>query len=706
LVYEAETSLLCIGNERVELKLDKKTGFIKDIFCKETGIHHKDSENSGIWPFGLRLGKSSAPDLLRVEINERITSAKQEMVYNLKSKEEAQTLEMYYADLQSTGGNYTGVKLTVYITLKKGTDYFLIRAKVENNGEYEITKLFSGWGGLVADSNREKEILAVPDRSFGTLYHNPFDSFKEKETFGYPIMGSKGFIDAGWIDLYSEKGGIGVGYLNKQRLTMFFNVQRQNEGTGINWHLFNLFDQKADDKWDIVGGIYPINPGESFTSDQWILAPHAGDWHRMADIYRQEYEETFKGEYTTWEKTNEIAKKIDLTAVHEVYNLRGWPPLYKPRTDKKFSDVPSLIKKYIERSKVNPENLIVSVVGHSIHWCMYLPDWFPCPPEAGGDEGFKAMIAELRKMGVEAIMFYIHLHYNHPKANDYVAEADTGYDHQNVNWKQIGNVACVANKAWQKLWKEKYIPIFDEYGAPGVLIDEGAIQWLVCDNKKHQHGTKTVNVLSAQVKGIINILQSFKEGYKKRDPILWTEQGSDLQTPNVDIWSGHSGIVPDDISGNVIANGKTNKCELIRYTFPYRIVTVGSRKHDFNYFNNCLINGYIPGGYFGFSATYMWPKSVDPAISQYLRIRKELRDKKIPGYPQGFKDTVGLTVGNPNLVARVYRDKKDITVIYYAKKDVDTTIAVNKKALGFPEKNEVFQVNLKKNEASYKILRS
>ncbi len=29
------------------------------------------------------------------------------------------------------------------------------------------------------------------------------------------------------------------------------------------------------------------------------------------------------------------------------------------------------------------------------------------------------MIADLKKLGVEAIQFYAHLFYNHPKANDY-----------------------------------------------------------------------------------------------------------------------------------------------------------------------------------------------------------------------------------------------------------------------------------------------
>jgi len=51
----AESDHLVLGNDRVELKLDSRTGFIRDIFSRETGLHHK-TESSGIWPFGLRMG--------------------------------------------------------------------------------------------------------------------------------------------------------------------------------------------------------------------------------------------------------------------------------------------------------------------------------------------------------------------------------------------------------------------------------------------------------------------------------------------------------------------------------------------------------------------------------------------------------------------------------------------------------------------------
>ena len=82
-----------------------------------------------------------------------------------------------------------------------------------------------------------------------------------------------------------------------------------------------------------------------------------------------------------------------------------------------------------------------------------------------------------------------------------------------------------------------------------------------------------------------------------------------------------------------------------------------------------------------------------------------MRDIKAPGFPYGFRDTLGLTTGTTNLVARTYRDDKGITVLYYAKQDVDTTVTVNKKDLGFlDEGEESFPVSLKKDNAGYQVL--
>ena len=176
----ADASLLCIGNDHIELKIDCQTGFFIDIYNKETGIHHKESEVSGVWPLGLRMGTPQASNLIRAEINGNPLSAKQKMTYNTTSENGCTHLDMLYGDLLSTGGNPTGVALTIHVKLKQDADYFLITSEIENKGEYDITRIFSGWGGLVADTRREGETLAVPDWSFGSKRRNPHKTFPNR----------------------------------------------------------------------------------------------------------------------------------------------------------------------------------------------------------------------------------------------------------------------------------------------------------------------------------------------------------------------------------------------------------------------------------------------------------------------------------------------------------------------------------------------
>ena len=113
-----------------------------------------------------------------------------------------------------------------------------------------------------------------------------------------------------------------------------------------------------------------------------------------------------------------------------------------------------------------------------------------------------------------------------------------------------------------------------------------------------------------------------------------------------------------------------------------------------------------PGGYFGFDLKKGVPPELDEAISQYIKIRKELRDQAAPGYPQGFKDTVGLSVDDDNLVARVYAGQDGLTVVYYASQDVDTTIEVEMGLLGLPSRTESVSVRLKKDQADYRIIQA
>ncbi len=677
--FRQTDSAFHLGNQLVELQVDRKTGFFRDIYGKTAGLHHQPSANRGSWPYSLRLGTPRAPDLLRVEIKEDALHPQTVQAATVPDAG-GQTLELVYENLLTTGGAPSGVNLTVRIRLKEDADYFLISATVRNRSKYEVTNLVSG-GGLVAGVNREEETLAVPGWDYGKLWANPVAQFPVRETFGYPIFGSNAGLDAGWMDLYGPKGGVGIGYLNCQGLSMLFNVEAKRGGLEFNWQLFNVNHEKATERWTSVGGIYGLEPGRDFTTDQWILAPHAGDWHRMADIYRIEYEKAFKDDYLTWKETSQVAKDLDLITSYTILNARNRAPFYGDQH--KFLEVPPLVSQLLKDIGVLPRNLLVGFLGHSPHWPLQMPDFYPCCEEGGGTEACRQMIGEIKGLGVEAIQFYAHLFYNHPKANDYVAEADTGYDHQNALWLEIGNVANTDSVAWQKLWKNKYIPGYRDLGVTGVFLDQGPTQYVVPPTA----GADNLRILGAHVRGVREMLRAFRDGFAGQPFYFWTEVGSDLQTRDVDIWT----------TGGGYAQGGQLTTEMVRYTFPYRLavdhgVTVEA-------INQALVNGFI------LSLPSEIPEAAKPAVRQFASMRRLLRERAAPGFPEGFRDRVGLRFDSSKIRARSYSSSEGITVLYAALADTDASIEVDRGALGRGTGIERVSVKLRAGETGYQILK-
>ena len=679
-----EDEILDLSNQRVALRIDARTGAFIDIHNKQTGLHHKADDDAGSWPFGMELAGPEEGDVARIAIAPGAAHP-QTMRRELRAEDDGQTtvLVMRYENMVTTKGSPSGVDLTARIALKSDQDYFLIRATVVNGGDYRITKFASGGTGLVAGASRENETLAVPGWDYGKLWPNPHASFEERATFGYPIFGSHCALNAGWMDLYGERGGIGIGYLNRQGLTMLFNVQRSGSGMQMNWQLLDIVHDESP--WGHVGSVHALAPGESLTTDAWILAPHAGDWHRMADIYRAEYERAFEGDYLTWDKTSAVAREIDFVTSVIISNKLGDGP---PRS---FASVPDYIRKLAQDTGIDVEGLLVAILGQNETWPIHMPDFTPCNPDAGGDEGCAQMMDDLRRMGAPAALLYGHPYYNHPEASDYVADADTGYEELNRVWADIGNVACTDSGGWQDLWREKYIPAFERLGASGVYWDQGPTQYLVCPRTDHPHGRRAADQLSAHVRGVLKMQRAFRDGYGNTKPISWTEVGSDIQGRTMDIWTATEGGYA---SGGILTR------EIGRYAIPYRLcaATGATSAADMN---DTLVNGFI-----GWLALMPGNEEVMAAQRQHARIRRELRSAAAPGFPHGFRDNVGLAVGHPSLTARSFRDDDGITILYHARESVDSEILVDASALGFPGGGtEALRVTLAKHEAGFRIIR-
>jgi hypothetical protein len=675
--YQNSNTEIVLGNNIVELNIKKATGYFNKI---SNMVHNRDykAQNAGSWPFGMEVTTPGGGSALSVAIS--ASGVQQQMTEQIETIANGKLLRMSYANMLTTGGAATGVALTVEITLENGSDYFLVKADIQNNGSYDLTNFYSGNGALIAANTRQAETLIVPGWDYGKVYDNPYNFFTQRKTYGYPIFGSQCALTAGWIDLLGTQGGIGMGYLNRQGMTMLFNVQRQGTGVNVNWQLFNLND--PGNTWTTERGVYPLRPGESFTTDQWIIAPHGGDWHRMADIYRQEYEKAFSGTFLNEDNNNPIVEKIDMGAAYIIENIQNNPPI----PARNFNEVPPYVAGLVQTYETGYDNIIFVLIGCNEDWPSHFPDFLPANSDAGGDAGLQQALTDLRNVGMESVVLYGHPYYNHPEANDYVPEAETGVG--SVYFSHLGNLACTEVQEWQDLWHDNYAPGFRNLGAAGVYWDQGPTQYSICPNNSHPvHGDDCVKKLTTHTKGVLQIQDSFDQQYAvdNRDALMWTEVSSDLTGRTMDVWTTTLG---DYSSGGI------QKKEIVRYAIPYHycIDTTPFSVEELNY---SWANGFI----------------LAPNLSQdiaetriCISARKQLRTNGF-GFPCGFKDTVGLMVGSADLVARAYRSDEGISVLYFAKQALTSSINVSSEALGF-EGGRDFElpITLAKDEIGYELI--
>ena len=80
----------------------------------------------------------------------------------------------------------------------------------------------------------------------------------------------------------------------------------------------------------------------------------------------------------------------------------------------------------------------------------------------------------------------------------------------------------------------------------------------------------------------------------------------------------------------------------------------------------------------------------DPSIAytlparRYCEVRQLLRDDGAPGYPQTYRYTTGLEVGDDAIEAAAFVETKGVTVVLFATSDVRSEIHVDGKAVGHP----------------------
>ena len=669
-----------LSNSKINVVVDKKTGFIKKVENKITGFINKNG-NEGAWPFSMDVGENRNTVEITSQTKNRISKNK---FIKLKDSE---VLELSYEDLlYEYNGSSTGISAKISLAIGKQDEYISMNLKIDNSkGTNKISAVRFLQGGILTSGSKE-ETLTAPVWGGGTLWEKPVENrhFKNGVRLGYP--GKDMYtLESGWLDLHNNRGGIGVAYINAKSLAMEFSIK--SNGSGIEISPI-LFEPKG-----ILGRSVPLEAGEIFTSDTVIIAPHSGDWHTMADIYRKEYQKAFVNQdgtpdYLTWDSISKKVKESDFM-VRFFAGLDG-------ELITTFEDMYRITLKHLNNwykaENARGDRCMVWIAGQNEKgYAFDVPIMIPAYGPAGGTEGLTKLSKDLHSIGAKVF------HYEHPFAVDpdgdgYFKETDPMQRTEHWNLCTHHSV-CIDNDIMMNLWKERIIPDIRSTGADGLQFDQGPLQQTICDLRGHRHELDAVSRLSSHSKAVVELSRVVKSTLAE-DAFIVSEAFSDLNTRYIDIAQTCWHISP--IYGGEFAY------TVRQYTFPQFINQYNSGiLQPGGYFRNSMLLGGILGGIVCLSdgAPVEIPR-------EYVRFREEIRKAHAPGFPYGFKDNIGIETNHQSLIAKVFTDGEKVTVTYLAdNKDIKGKIMVDLNKLGFSESGiKEIDVDIKKNTAGFVIL--
>lgn len=671
-----QSDYFVLDNSKIIIKIDKRTGYMSSIENLTSKVNFKDAEK-GSWPFEIEFGENNQKSTISKETKNKINS------YKAWDEGDTSYLDLTYNDLKlDWNGSSTGISAVSHFAISKNNEYIKMSTSFDlTNAKGSISSIkYCESGDL--KSGGENERITAPTWGGGTYWADPVNNtdFKNGVTLGYPGQDNK-TLECGWIDIHNSDSGIGIALINKKKMATEFKIS-SGVGMNISCVLFNPIN--------ITGQNIPLKKGETFISDEIIIAPHTGDWHTMADIYRAEYEKAFvtkdgKPDYLTW---NDISSKVKNTD----YMIRYFAGMDGEFVTS-FGDMYDQTVSQINAMNADPKNCMVWIAGQNAKgYAFNVPIMVPSYPKAGGDAGLKELDDKLHAIGATAF------HYEHPFAVDpddigYFANTDP-LQHTEA-WNMCTHHAvCIDNKNMNDLWVNKIIPDIKSLNADGLQFDQAPLQQTACNLKEHNHKLDAVSVLSSHSAGI-EFLEKQVRANLSEDAYIVSEGASDILCRYVDVRQACWHVEP-------LWNGDYEFCAS-QYTFPQYVVQSTSIYHSKESgTQNAMLFGAITGG-----IECLSDGASGEIRNEFIRFRKEIRTAKAPGFPYGFRDNLGVTTNNVKLIAKAFTDGISVTLTYLSKSKIENGIInVDLDKLGFVGKGikEIKLDSLKTNTCGFQII--
>lgn len=530
-----------------------------------------------------------------------------------------------------------------------------VTADIDNRGgtkvqEIQITAV-SGVRSL--SGNPGEDVIAWP-MDLGRKVENPaysdlsvyagFRKYERHDQFHTDMDGLyPGRLSMQWCDWFNDKEGLYVGVHNASHQTICLHIERD-----VKLNLLRM------------GGIfYPMmEPGELYKSEPVIYAPHVGDWHAGAVIYRRWIESAgWKPPVQPeWVKLFKGWLRVILKQHHGELN---WD----------YSDIPAL---YDEAANAGLNTLFLlgwEKGGFARMWPDYVLD-----ERMGGREKLEEGIRYVHSRGGRVVMFLSYLlidkqseFYRSGKGEEATIKSYWGTEVPfsetycgEGTYRKLGNppmpmyFACPSSQVWQDRMLEASKYCLD-LGADGVLFDLGGHPAYFCYDKRHGHKKPSQAFANKDLK-----YKELHEYIRSRgdDKIIMMED-------NVDIFAQHMDI----------AQGTTTRpkpeflLDMYRYTFPECIMTNRECGEDEDNYKTYANHSFVYGLRFDMTIHRCCGSLSDiPNYADYLRYINQVRETYADYLLKGrFVDNEGFTVNaeEKTVIAKGYRTEDGRLAVAY-----------------------------------------
>jgi hypothetical protein len=655
--YFAEVGdALVVGNSKVEVRLDRRSGVITGLLNRRTG-----TELVGEGPFEVfrliysteRFHGSPADDPWSATEGTPVKGALQKVTATRLEKTPGGIRLQVSYDRLRLERRTLDVSVHYTVEVRNRDEETRWRLALENR---DLGTVREAHFPLVSGLN-ELDSLIMPNES-GQKVRDPVSRLSDD----IPVIGLEypGRGSMQWFEYDSPGAGL---YMASYDETLDYTRMCFGRAGG----------GPQASMWIVK---YPFAPsGASWTSPDLALGIHAGDWHWGADRYRTWLE--------SWTREPEVP-----LAVREMIGGLGEILIKKPsgEVSHPYESMVTLARQVREA----PHGVTFLVAG----WMYdghdtYYPDYVPIP-ELGGREALATALDGVHEQGVAATA-YVNGRIANIETETYKAQGKAWsvlgrapglgvsstdffelHEEWNTSWGERPGqgwfaVMCPSAQGWQDHLVGEVSRVVGEYGFDGVFLDQpGSYYGELCYNRHHGHDTPA----SAWGPGLLEVFRRVRDETRRLDPdsILWTEGMNDAFGQYMDYGMDKNPLwrpmrIHPDCESFV---------EMWRYTLPHRIIANDSGaysfapSHDRVYGDSYLfvlgVRGLTRSGQRGIEAV---AEDDEDGARRRAVIEKIERLWIAAGqylFHGRFMDDVGLEVSAPEVLARLYRGPGGVAV--------------------------------------------